>query len=191
MGTYRAVVTIHSPVLGGVGTNTWHFRTTGDDPPLDDSHGDIMAMVETFYTTMQYYGTTGTEWRWDGLSSGVGTDEGIYSNSDAWTVDGLSTTNALPPANAVVINWRGQSGDRSRRGRTFFGPLCTQPLDTNGTIKTDDLAVMRGAAAALVEDSDSFGNGALGIWSRQEDIFRDFVASSVTDQFAVLTSRRD
>lgn len=191
MGTWRAVVTIASPVLGGIGTNTWHTRTGGEIESDADSISDLMAAVQDWYDGMKFYAPTGTTFAFDGLSSGVGDDEGQYVNTDPWSIAGAASGGSLPPANAIVINWRGESGDRSRRGRTFFGPCAPVTMEADGTIPAAQLGEIRDLASTLVSESDGFANGALGIYSRQESVFRDMVASSVRDQFGVLRSRRD
>lgn len=191
MPTWRATVQIASPVLGGIGTNTFHMRTGGEIESDEDSISDLMAAVQDFYDAMHFYSPTGTVFSFDGLSSGVGDDEGQYVNTDPWSVTGAASGGSLPPANAIVINWRGSTGDRSRRGRTFFGPCAPVTMDSDGTVADTQLAEIRTFAANLVSESDGFANGALGVYSRQENVFRDWVASSVRDQFGVLRSRRD
>jgi hypothetical protein len=90
-----------------------------------------------------------------------------------------------------VVGWRTASATRAGRGRTFLGPIGSGALDSDGTIKSDTLDAVRTAAQDLVADSLGFGNGALVVYSPTHDIARDFTASAVRDQFAVLRSRRD
>lgn len=191
MSIWRVVTTIHHPSLGGIGTNTWHVRAAGEIETVGTTLADATGWIETFFTTCQSVFPSGCEVRYDGTAAGVGPDEGQFATTDPWTMALSSSSGPLPPATAICVNWRGQSGDRSRRGRSFIGPVSTDAIDTDGTIVGGVLAIVRDAAAALVDSSDSFANGALGVWSRQEQVIRDFVASSVTDQFAVLRSRRD
>lgn len=191
MPTARAVVTIAHPALGGTGTNTWHLRNANVDLSDAGEFEDLMGYVKTFYEVCGSVFPNGTNIAWNGELAGVGDDEGTYWQADPWTVAGQSNTPVLPPATAICVNWRGQSGDRSRRGRTFLGPIASGNLQDDGTIVNASLTTIRGAAADVVESSDSYANGAVGVWSRQESVFRDFVSSSVRDQFAVLRSRRD
>lgn len=191
MPTMRAVVTIASPYLGGTGTNTWHYRTTGSGPGGEIEAALLNGYLEDWYTAMRPWTPSSTTFAFDGVGMGVGANEGEFQSLEPWSMAGTATDAALPPANAVCINWRGLSGDRSRRGRTFFGPCSHALLHTDGTLATASLAAVRDAAAALVSASLEDANGAWGIWSRQEAVLRDFAASSVRDQFAVLRSRRD
>lgn len=189
---YRSVVTISSPSLGGTGTNTWHARPVSLTPPARRIELDgLMEFVRVFYVAVQGMFPAGTTLGFDGEWSGVGDTEGEYETTDAWQVQTAGQGSSLPPANAICVNWRGESGDRSRRGRTFLGPCTNAAAEGDGTVNGGTLSDIRGAANALVDSSDTFNNGALGVWSRQELVFRDFVGASVRDQFAVLRSRRD
>lgn len=191
MALYRGVVTIEHPSLGGTGTNTWHFRTVAVDQ-LENADADGLSdILEQFYTDLDPIYPGGTVLHFDGELSGVGSNEGTYVQATDWTVTIGGGIPPLPPATSLVVSWRGQSGDRSRRGRTFLGPLGTGNLEGDGTPTSSCLTTARDAAAALVSSSDSFANGAFGVWSRQESVLRDFVGSTVANQFAVLRSRRD
>jgi len=191
MALVRTVVTISNAVLGGTGTNTWHLRTIGPDAGAPDLIDDLMGIVKQMYDTCNALFAGGTTIRWDGQSAGVGPDEDHYFEGTAWNIFSAGVGDSLPPATALCLNWRGESGDRSRRGRTFLGPISASANDSTGTPNPTLLTTVRGAAAALVGSSLSDANGAVGVWSRQEGVFRDFAASSVKDQFAVLRSRRD
>lgn len=151
----------------------------------------MMESVKEFYEAISGVFPTGTAIRFDGQFAGVGDDEGEFGAGDAWTATLIGSGSPLPPSQCLCVNWRGQSGDRSRRGRTFIGPLNTDTLESNGTVTESTLTVCRNAAAQLVADSEGFNDGAVGIWSRQEQVFRDMVGSQITDKFAVLRSRRD
>lgn len=191
MTLYRMVVKINDGVLGGTGTNTWHIRTLEASPLFADA--DFLAdVIHDFYFARKAAYDVSTAINFDGEFTGVGPDNGDHVTGATWGVSGTSNTGHLPPADCVCVTWEGDSGDRSKRGRTFFGPMSlTQNEPANGSIHPGELADWRTAADALIETSDSFDNGAIGIWSRQESLFRDVVASHVTDQFASLRSRRD
>lgn len=151
----------------------------------------MMEAVKDFYEDCGGIFPTGTEIKFDGQFTGVGDAEGTYGAGDAWTASLTGAGNPLPPSQCICVNWRGESGDRSRRGRTFLGPLTIDCLESNGTVHPSPLTQVRDAATALVAASEGFNDGAVVIYSRQENVSRDIVASAVSDQFAVLRSRRD
>lgn len=191
MSLWRTAVKITSPIIGGVGVNTWHLRNTGDDP-----HGSVtevpalMDLVKTFYTSMATYSPSATSFAWDG--SAVAFQAGdVQRDFEAWSVPGGSTTAPLPPANVICVGWRTGIATRRGRGRTFFGPLTLDVAQSDGTVNDAALAAMRDAAAALVSDSEGFTNGAIGIWSHAGSVFHDLTSSQIRDKFAVLRSRRD
>lgn len=191
MPLYRAVITMNSAVLGGTGTNTWHFRTLEVTPLVADLDL-LMEGLTTFYNSRIEAYADSTELRFDGEFTGIGPDEGSTATGVPWSLQGTSTGGSLPPSQCVCVSWEGAVGDRSKRGRTFFGPMALNQLQTdNGSIDNTELGQWRDAADTLVNFSEDFDNGAIGIWSRQESVFRDFVASHVSDQFASLRSRRD
>jgi hypothetical protein len=121
----------------------------------------------------------------------VATAEPEFLEGDAWSIGAGGGGNVLPPANCIVVGWRTSGGGRRGRGRTFLGPLDSILLEANGGVVDLELTAIRDAAAALVDASDSFNDGALGVFSPTGNLFRDFVSSAVRDQFAVLRSRRD
>lgn len=191
MPVWRAVAVITHPSLGGDGTNTWHVRSAATPvDPLAEAFG-AMELVRQFYVAVGGVFPSGTNISWDGGLAGVGPDEGEFGESAGWSVDAAGTSDPLPPATALVVGWRGASGDRSRRGRTFLGPLGVNTLQDNGTPTESVLTEVRAAAQALVDASTGENNGAVGVWSRQESLFRDFVATSTRNVFATLRSRRD
>lgn len=188
---FRYQVTIAHPSLGGTGTNTWHVRGAGTAAPEAGLLNAQASVVKDFYADLAGVFPTDTVIACDGVFVGVGPDEGTIIDTIAWSDESSSGGDPLPPATCICVSWRGASGDRSRRGRTFVGPISTSALQSNGTPSASALSVVRGAATAVVAESTGLANGAWGVWSRQEEVFRDFVGSSVANQFAVLRSRRD
>lgn len=191
MALWRAVVTIDHPCLGGTGTNTWHLRSAEPSTGATNQLDGLMEQLRLTYVRWAAFMAGNALVRFDGNFIGVGPNENQFEAGDDWSVTPGQADPPMPPATAVCINWRGQSGDRSRRGRTFLGPLSVSLNDAAGTPKDPALTEIRSAAAALVTSSTGFGDGAFIVWSRQEGVGRDFVASSVRDQFASLRSRRD
>ena len=189
---WRAVVTLTHPALGGTGTNTWHLRVL-DGAVIDEAAAGavVMETVRQFYDGIKGIFAGGTLVRWDGALTGVGPDEGTFGNAGPWSVSPEGGSDPLPPATSICVGWIGTSGDRSRRGRTFLGPLGTNTLQDNGTPTESVLTLIREEAAQLIAANSPADDGSVGVWSRQEGIIRDIVQSSVANQFAVLRSRRD
>lgn len=201
MPLYRGTVEIDYADFGGTGTNSWHLRTqTGGIDTVAEANG-LMEIVEDFYTACTGIFPDTAAFRFSGELQGVGPEEGETINVDPFTTVGGGAGDSLPPANCIVVGWRTNSGGRMGKGRTFLGPIHVFCLDTNGTPKEASLTIVRNAAADLVEASDTFGNGALGVWSKGRaaggglpaaaPAFRDFTGYAVRNIFAVLRSRRD
>lgn len=190
MAIYRAVVTISNGILGGTGTNTWHLRTITGPTGLATAN-ILMGHVHDFYENMNNYFHDDTVFNFNGEFSGVGESENTVITGDTWQANGTTTTWPLPPANTICVTWKGEAGDRSKNGRTFLGPIGSNCNDPQGTIDNTVLTAIRNEADTLVGHSLEDGNGALGIWSRQEQVLRDFSESHVSDKFAILRSRRD
>lgn len=192
MAIWRATVRISHAALGGTATNTWHCRTT-DSGTVGLGQANILAgYLQDFYMEANQMLPDAGSTAFDGVFTGVGPSAEDSMEGDLWTVPGNNTSNVLPPANALVVNWIGLTGDRSKRGRTFLGPIGFNCVDPDGTPTAAVLGLVRDAAAALVSASLTDGNGAWGVWSREgTGTLRDFAQSSVNNQFAVLRSRRD
>lgn len=191
MSLFKAQVQITHSVLGGIGTNGWSLRTTGSDPGDAPELDGLMEIVQAFYTSLNTVLATSTTVSFDGVCREIGGDETENTDAGAWTVGITGAAGVLPPANCICVTWRAATGGRSGKGRSFLGPIKTDALQTDGTVDTAELTTVRNGAAALVAASEGFTNGALGVWSYKDEVFRDYVGSSVTDQFAVLRSRRD
>lgn len=191
MGTWETKVTLNHASLGGTGTNTWHIRTVASGSAAADDVASAMSLVQGFYGESSSMFPDSLAVRWDGTARGVLTSENDVVERDPWLVVGVVAGGILPPSQALCVNWIGESGDRSRRGRTFLGPASEFANQDNGTPSADVLNAVRGGATALVENSRSETGFALCVYSRQEGLFRDFVASSVRNQWASLRSRRD
>jgi hypothetical protein len=176
-------------VSGAPGANVWHGRilTGSEQADLDE----IVGAVENFYTACADLYTADLTISFLGEASGVGDDAGSLYTSDPWTVTGTDGLDHLAPVLQMLVNWRTPTGGRQGRGRTYIGPLSTGVHQDNGTPQEAARSLLQDAADALIEESDSFANGALGVYSRVGDTFRDFVSAAVPNEFAILTSRRD
>lgn len=191
MGLFRATVKCNFAIGSGSGTNTWHLRTISSGGTTTEVAA-LMDLVKQFYTDTAILCLNTYTWEWDGLVQEIGTPTpSLLEAATPWTVAGSdsSSSHAAAPVMACV-SWRSSAATRRGRGRTFLGPLSRNAIEADGTISPTQLTTLRTAAADLVSASLSDTNGAIGVWSEADQVLRDFVASSVTDQAAVLRSRR-
>lgn len=175
---------------GSPGVNVWHVRTNALDVVNEDVNY-LAGVLETFYDECSDIFPSDFTARFLGEAYGVGDDEGTVYVGDPWTIAGSGGTPHLPPATAMFVNWRGSTGGRRGRGRTYLSPLVTADNEGNGTPVEQVRTWVQTAADNLIESSDSFANGAVGVYSRVSNTFRDFVSAEVPNKFASLRSRRD
>lgn len=191
MPTVEMVVNLDwSGASGSPGVNVWHLRaTSGPNAPSDLS--DQSEAIHQFYVAIAglYPGDVAIHMYGD--LTGVGDDTGDLYTVPDWAVQGSGGSEYLPPANCLLASWRAASGGRSGRGRTFIGPLVSGVAEANGTPDETDRGTLYTAMSDLISDSQGFANGAVGIYSRKDSTFRDFVSGAVPNYFAVLRSRRD
>lgn len=191
MTIFRVPVAITYPGSGGPGRNVFHVRTIG--PNQDDSEqlGEALDALQTFYETIKQYYPSGTTIRMgEGMiRDPLGNPE--YEEDNVKTVVSGGSGGHLSPLLCACVSWRTTSASRSGRGRTFIGPFNVQAQDSDGTITASYLNLLRNAAATLVSASTGPSGWSLGVLSVKQGLLRDFTGSSVKDQFAYLSSRRD
>lgn len=192
MSVWRTVVTFSSPSLGGVGTNTWHFRTTSTatEGEETDQLQSATDNLETFYAAIASATAGGTAFNAAGIWTIVSDDSHDQRDVSGWTT-GSGGGNPLPPFCSLVIGWRSTAGDRSSRGRTFIGPASIATLQSNGTPEETSRTQLETAASDLIAASDGPLNGQFVVWSKQENVGRDFTSAAVRNVFGSLRSRRD
>lgn len=192
MPIFRTQVDLTFSAGSGGGTNSWAVRTVDSGPLSPDNISDLMAEVNQFYQAVATLFPF--EWRatWDGSARELGVPEPEYREPDAgWSVEGQGGNVGYGPAPAMAcVSWRTSVATRSGRGRTFLGPLVPGAFEGNGTLSSGAVSQLRTAAATLAAENGSFEAGALVVWSELQQIGRDIIGSSVTDQAAVLRSRR-
>lgn len=191
---YTIPVQILYPGAGGPGVNTWHCRTTGTDNTTNGELQSIVDLVHTFYTDLRPVYTPGTTLSFLGTCTGTTDHSFVNTEADPWTVTGQASQGVLLPAAAqIVVGWTTSDGTRSGKGRTFVGPLCSSTLETasDGTPTAGTVTLLQNVALGLVSSSEGFADGALGVWSPTDQVFRDFTGAHVRKTYAVLTSRRD
>lgn len=192
MGVFRANVDLTFAAGEGVGTNSWTLRTASagfDGVQI----AALMGFVQEFYTDVSGLFPATSTFRWDGSVQDLASPAPVFSPpATPWTVTGSNATGGYEPVAAgVCVTWRSSLATRRGRGRTFLGPVVAGASEPNGTPNAGFVSLVRDAAASLVASSSTAsGTGALAVWSELDGIARDFVGSSVTDQFSVLRSRR-
>lgn len=191
MALYRYIVDLTWAGSGSPGVNVWHMRTSEPEFILQDVQVLVDAL-ETFYQGMAQFIPPSASM--SGRGEIVKDFDGAptFEDVDGWSVSGGSSNAGYAPlSSAIVVGWKTNSATRAGRGRTFISPLSLGTVDTNGTPTAGTVSSMSTIAASLVTTSKGSPNGAIGVWSASTNTFRDFVSSSVRDQFAVLRSRRD
>lgn len=191
MTIYRANVSITNSVVVGPAVNTWHLRTDGVDDDGDNLIDDLMTALSEYYAAVKNEHASGTVFAFDGIVTQVGVEDPIIRVKDPWTVSSTTGQGPLPAANAVMVKWATSVPSRSGRGRTYHSPIGTNAIGAGGNVDTATKTVFQNAGAALIDSFDGIADGALGVYSREDNVIRDFVGCSVLSKFAVLRSRRD
>lgn len=191
MGVYRFNVDLTFPVGQGRGTNSWTCRTA--EPFAFENVNEWATTVQEFYAALAIIFPTSYSATWDGTFRELGTQSPEFREPQTgWTVTGDDSGTAYAGAPVMAcVTWRTSLASRSGRGRTFLGPLSRNAIEANGTISPSQLSVIRSAAATLVSESTfDLQAGSMSVWSETDQVARDIIGATVTDQCAVLRSRR-
>lgn len=193
MGIYRTTVELTGPGIVGTGVNTFHYRTTEDtlNPVAQATLGAFTQNLQSFYLAMGQYIASPTTISSAGDWAGVGPSQGEFTSVAGWSSSLTNNNGPLPLATALCISWATAVRTRSGRGRTFISPVDIVALQDNGTPTEASRAALVGAADGLISSSDEPADGAFCIWSPTDQVARDVVSASVSNEFAVLRSRRD
>jgi len=170
MGIWRTQVQSTFPIGSKHGVNTWHIRTQdlGDN---SQTIQDLMNQVGGFYYAVAAKVPGSGHFVWDGTA--------------------VSGTGNWGPAPAMAcVTWRSAKASRRGRGRTFLGPFAADAFGPDGTLDDGFRTDLLEAAADLITFSAANGNGAIGVYSQVDLLLRDYVSATITDQAAVLKSRR-
>lgn len=125
-----------------------------------------------------------------GVATSVG-DNPEFFTSDAWSITESGPGDVAPPIAQMILTLRTTSATRRGRGRKFIGPVRPTIVQTDGTPTTVALGVLQNAGNTLLAASNGFADGAIGVWSSVDELFRDITAVQARDYFASLRSRRD
>ena len=192
MGAVSLVVDLSwDGASGSPGVNVWHLRDGGGGLINADDINDLSQAIFAFYVELQGLYPTPVHVQQFGEANGVGDDSGSVVAVDPWGLQGTGGTDFLPPANCILASWKASTGGRSGRGRTFLGPMKSAVAEDNGTPDDTDRGTVQTAMDNLIDFSTGFANGAVGIWSPTQNVFRDIVIGNCPNYFAVLRSRRD
>lgn len=191
MGLFRATVDLAFPTGSGGGTNTWHLRTVSTDGTTTEI-ATLMGLVQSFYDQAKSVIPSEMTAAWDGTALQIADAAPVLiSGATPWSVAGTGTSGVGAAAAMFCVTWRTPLATRSGRGRTFLGPAAYSTQQGDGTPTSTALTTVRNAAAALVTASESAAAaGAIVVYSEKLGVARDITGSSVTDQYAILTSRR-
>lgn len=179
-----------SGATGSPGVNIWHARLD-EDPFVEADMNDILDMLKAFYDEVGNASPNTMLIEFRGEAQGILGAEGDTFSGTPWAVGGSGGAGFLPPMDCMYVNWGTSTGGRSGRGRTFIGPLATVVGESNGTPSETYRGALQGAADDLIAASSGFSNGALGIFSRTDNVIRDLTTADVPNKFASLRSRRD
>lgn len=189
MGVYRFAVDLVHGSMFGPSVNIWHCRTDGD---IETAQADgIMTALEAFYDGWAAQRATGSIVRWAGEMTSVGANPVVLTPGTAWESPATGNQSPLPGSIAICVNWVTPTGGRSGKGRTFCAPVNLETCGGDGKPTSTALTAVRDAATDLVDASSAANEWALGVYSRQDALLRDFSGASVMSRFAVMTSRRD
>jgi len=191
MATWMIPIRLVYPLIGQPGVNVWHARTTGDFPSESELDG-LADLLLDFYNGINGLFPDSYSAHFDGVATTVEAEPQVQSDFTPWTAPGTAGSGGyLPTAAQICVTLRTSSASRSGRGRKFLGPISSVNLQSDGTPSAAALVLVSNAMNALVSASTGFTNGAIGVYSPTDALFRDLTGFSVADQFAVLRSRRD
>lgn len=192
MPVYRLQVRLRFPVGSGTGVNTWHVRTDELLDPQPDI-ADFAIALSNFYQAAGGLFCQGSTAAWDGTVSQVsaGTPD-LVTGLTPWSrTIGAASGGASGAASMACVTWRSQLATRSGRGRTFLGPLSPTAVQADGTLAEASLSTLRNAATAFITAANgSTGSTAFVVWSESLQAENVVQVATVTDQVAVLRSRR-
>ena len=188
MATYEYGYTLTWPGAGSPGRSTWHFR---EDSGGITSIQDIVDGIDVFWIAMVNSGALAPPYTVTGDSLAIDVATRLTE-----TVSPLAAAVAGPaveynPTGQIVCTKRTASATRAGRGRVFIGPVKSSVTDVDGTPDSGVITLLQNACNDLVAFSAGLTQAAVGVYSREQSIFRDLTAMQARDYMAVLRSRRD
>lgn len=191
MSIYRYVVSLDFAAGSQHGTNTWHFRTDGVSVDREANLNALISIVSTFYSHVTAFVPTSYVITGPAEATEVGVaDPEAVGGLTGFTRTGTGGTSYGGAPAMAVVTWRSSKASRRGRGRTFLGPMGPGMVQSDGTLDPAVRTSLLSAASELCSSSLADGNGAIGVYSQLDNLLRDVVSGTVTDQVAVLRSRR-
>jgi hypothetical protein len=194
MPTFRSIVTLNHPNLGGTATNSFHFVTEpgATSGEITDQVTSAAGALEAMYTQLAefcYVGNTVIQHSGEWVE--VGVEDPEFAISPAWTETVGDIANGMPPHDCLVVTWRTALAGRSGRGRTFLSPLNDVALEADGTPTASFRTLVEAAADEIITYNGDPDQGQFVVWSPTDEIARSITSRSTRNIFASLRSRRD
>lgn len=178
---------------GSPGVNIWDIRTTGTEPGSTDVDLDEASQaIEDFYGVL-FAGDIfpgGYRADFDGVATTIEANPQFVTSAPWANATGSSFASA-PTSTQMIATLRTSSASRRGRGRKFIGPVGVSTVGTQGTPTPGAVATLQNACNGLIAFNDNFANGAIGVYSQVDQVFRDATSMQARNYFAVLRSRRD
>lgn len=191
MSVVRVSIDIDHVAVRGFGTNTFHLQTPG---PAEAALADLdaaMEALEEMYSGLTSICAGGVVFSFDGVYTTVDEDPTILSGDGEWTVTSGTAFPALPAATAMVLGWTTASATRSGKGRSFISPIAQNTSAGNGSPTTEAVTGARTQAQILLSHNASSPPATFVVWSPKNQVARLISGARVSNEYAVLRSRRD
>ena len=167
--------------------NVWHIREDGDVIAQD-----LVDHLQDFYAAL--VPTTLLPQQWTAHFDGVAVDEATSEirSFTPWTeITGASGQTHAPLIAQCMLTLRTSSATKSGLGRKFLGPLAATAVQSDGSMTDAARNAVQAAADVLLAASEATIGGAFGVFSREQNLFRDLIAVQARDYIGALRSRRD
>ena len=189
MATLKYIVDLSWAGPGSPGQNVWYVRTAQD---LTSSDRDAAALaINDFYGDIVDAGILSGDNVITGRSEMVDEATSEILPVDGWTLDSASGPQLYAAVAQMIVTMRTSSATRSGRGRKFIGPVRSTTMEDDGTPTAGAIGTLQTACDTLLASSLAETGWAVGVYSREQNLFRDATALQVRNYFAVLRSRRD
>lgn len=205
MPTFRVPATITGAKPGLPGVNVWHVRTLEEFVTVDELNS-ACDKLKDFYTALASNLAPG-------VTVTIGPDiidqDTHEDESRAARTVVSSAQNAYgnaPPVCQAVISWRTTLRARRGQGRTFYGPVSGNSIDTDGSIEETFRGKLNTAAQLIIDaNNNALAGYNFCVYGLQNPaaqsqpnadgslpkVARDITSFKVRDQYSVLRSRRD